>query len=396
MTDNKVHDLYGDDVPRYIAAALKAVSPDWVSMADLVEHCHPPKPNNAAEIQAEIKKAEGHRPTIAEVKERLLAEAVDNINLATDGPIILHDEDTDAYRFADGVDPNTVKLDGKLLIPPTVFTGLFDPEGGRLATMKRERTAKSTTELRESLAVNGWLPELPAIVDEHGVTIVGNSRLELAMELDIEPVIKTVHFGDGEAADARRFTLWAASNVGGAQLSAADRKAVAQDLYRQGWVMEKIADLIKVSTMTVSRDLKGLTKLNPHPERGGRPGEEPAPEPVANVIEMPRPAPEVEPDPVITEDDEPDTDNEPDNDDEPDDQPVLDTWAFTYRSDGTADVSLTFFDYDQRCIPVGGKTLSTYITPEVAEQLALQMPEAVSRIRELLGLLDKRADEDEW
>jgi hypothetical protein len=123
-------DLY-DDAPRHLAEALKAVAPDGVSMADLVEHYDLPKPNNMTEIRSDVKRAEGDRPDVSEMKERLIGEAVDGINLAADEPIILYDEDMDAYRFADGVDPDSlVDSRGEPLIRGRVLPDLFNAETG--------------------------------------------------------------------------------------------------------------------------------------------------------------------------------------------------------------------------------------------------------------------------
>ena len=78
-----------------------------------------------------------------------------------------------------------------------------------------------------------------------------------------------------------RAALAIASNVGAKPLiTAADRKKIAADLYGDGtkFSMTEIAELLKVSAMTVSRDLRGLTDVKPPKEKGGRPSK-PKPEP---------------------------------------------------------------------------------------------------------------------
>jgi hypothetical protein len=60
------------------------------------------------------------------------------------------------------------------------------------------------TELEQSLRKFGSVEHLPAFKDENGVVIVGHRRLKIAEKQKIEPVIKTLHFGKGDEADAER------------------------------------------------------------------------------------------------------------------------------------------------------------------------------------------------
>ena len=62
-------------------------------------------------------------------------------------------------------------------------------------------------ELRESMRAFGWIEELPALRDERGVVLVGNRRLAIATELDIDPVVRPIRIGQGDEADARRFAI---------------------------------------------------------------------------------------------------------------------------------------------------------------------------------------------
>ena len=51
-----------------------------------------------------------------------------------------------------------------------------------------------------------------------------------------------------------------------------DRKKICADLYLSAWSMPKMAELLKVSSTTVWRDLQGFTDVKPpDPKRGGRP-----------------------------------------------------------------------------------------------------------------------------
>jgi hypothetical protein len=113
------------------------------------------------------------------------------------------------------------------------------------------------TELKESMQAFGWIDHHPAILDEHGVVIVGHRRLAAAKELGIEPRTMTLSFGYGDAGDVERLRLAIASNLGTKPFTPKDRKRIAERLYgEQGWTMQKIADLCKVATKTIARDLE--------------------------------------------------------------------------------------------------------------------------------------------
>jgi len=131
------------------------------------------------------------------------------------------------------------------------------------------------TELRDSLKSFGWVKEFPALADENGVVLVGNRRVKIARELGIEPVMETINFGKGDAADAARFKLAIASNVGFQQMTADDRKRIAAHLYGQEWTMQRIAEALSVSQATVTRDLNSnlftMNKSNSHQKTAGNP-----------------------------------------------------------------------------------------------------------------------------
>jgi hypothetical protein len=284
-----VHDLT-DDAPRYVAAALKAVGPAGATIYDLIDNYKPPSPNNMTDLLADERRGRSadDRPTSYDVKEMLIIQAIDDINLAnpdkildddgesTGGDVIDHpsfrQEDGDTWRFADGVDPDTlVDARGEPLLPEPVLGGLFDPETGAWAQNIRTPNPEGFGELRESMSEFGWLRQLPAIADENGVIIAGRRRMAVAKELGIEPVITVRRFGAGEAADAERAKLAIASNIGFEKISPADRRQIAATMYGKGWSMARIAETLRVATMTVSRDLRGLTDVKPPAARGGRP-----------------------------------------------------------------------------------------------------------------------------
>lgn len=152
----------------------------------------------------------------------------------------------------------------------------------------RAMIAPDDTELRESLKVNGWVPQLPAIADEHGVVLVGNRRMRLAKQLGIKPVIQTVVFGKGSDADVSRVRLASISNIGGAPMTVKDRKRIAEYLYTVlKWTMQAIGKALGVSKATISGDLVNCStpeQLKPavtetNPRGAGRPkgsGKKPA------------------------------------------------------------------------------------------------------------------------
>lgn len=160
------------------------------------------------------------------------------------------------------------------------FHDPFNPKTGKFAGNIRARSADDLSDLLESMKSFGWLKHFPAIQDENGVTLVGHRRLRAAEKLGIDPVIEKFNFGQGDEADAERLKLALASNIGFKQMTRDDRKRIAEYLYGQReWTMEKIADALDVSAMTVSRDLGNFNtplkskpaKTIANPKGAGRP-----------------------------------------------------------------------------------------------------------------------------
>ena len=259
MTD--IYDL-NDDAPRYIIEALMAVDRP-LSSYDLADNYDPPKPNNMAELKSDCRNETlgAGRIDIRDVKQWLIENAITEINAGNNSPdhdgVIILDEESGGYRLADGVDANQLQVGGEPLVRARALPDLFTPETGLWANNVRSFSAEGLKELCESMGQLGWLPELPGVKDENDVIIVGHRRDAVAKELGIEPVFKTVHFGEGVAADAAKAALAIASNVGAEKISPADRKKIAADLYGSGWSMAKIGELLKVAAITVSRDLRG-------------------------------------------------------------------------------------------------------------------------------------------
>jgi hypothetical protein len=103
---------------------------------------------------------------------------------------------------------------------------LFDPKTGAFALNIRD-IGGDDSELRESLKQFGWLDDFPALADENGVVLVGHRRMKIAEEEKIEPVIKTLGIGNGDAADAKRVKLAIVSNIGAKPMTSEDRKRIA-------------------------------------------------------------------------------------------------------------------------------------------------------------------------
>jgi hypothetical protein len=79
--------------------------------------------------------------------------------------------------------------------------------------------------------------------------------LKIAKEEKIEPVIKKLTIGNGEASDAERLKLAIASNIGFKPITKQDRKRIAEHLYgERAWTMERIAEALNVSQRAVSED----------------------------------------------------------------------------------------------------------------------------------------------
>jgi hypothetical protein len=129
------------------------------------------------------------------------------------------------------------------------------------------------TELRQSMKDNGWDPRFPAVKDENGVVLIGHRRLAIAQELGIKPVFVTWPLGSGDDADVERVRLALISNVGGAAATAADRKHLAQHLYKtKGWTQVQIAKAVGVSQSSVRDYLRLVepTKREPTVDTLGR------------------------------------------------------------------------------------------------------------------------------
>jgi ParB-like chromosome segregation protein Spo0J len=151
--------------------------------------------------------------------------------------------------------------------------GLFDAKNGGAFAINIRDISGDDSELRSSLKAFGWVEEFPAIEDENGVVLVGHRRLKIAREENIDPVVKKLTLGSGDAADAQRLKLALTSNIGGKPMTKMDRQHIAEHLYgEREWTMENIAKALNVAIGTVHKDLASFSPSEkPSRPKGGRP-----------------------------------------------------------------------------------------------------------------------------
>jgi len=141
------------------------------------------------------------------------------------------------------------------------FNDAFNHLGGRFTENIRTDTTDDLTELTASLRAFGWIAEFPAIKDEFGVVLIGHRRLRVAAELKIDPVVKVLKLGKGDAADVERFKLAIASNIGGRPLSGKDKREIAIHLYKNHrYTMDQVGEALSISQQRVSEFLQGTGK----------------------------------------------------------------------------------------------------------------------------------------
>jgi len=121
--------------------------------------------------------------------------------------------------------------------------------------------------LRKSLEANGWVSELPAIMDEHGVVLIGERRVRIAGEIGIEPVIRRVEFGAGAEVDVARVRLAMVSNAGGVAMSPNERRRLANHLFGLAWTQQATAYALGVSQRQIKRDVNHVDSTA-KPKRG--------------------------------------------------------------------------------------------------------------------------------
>jgi ParB-like chromosome segregation protein Spo0J len=248
---------------RHVATELGRAAPAALPVSELAAGYQHPNTGDLARVRSQEGCA-SNTEAEAWLIDRAIAELGSQVEMNGSG-----------YRLTRDVDK--VRYPGKKLLhlyddPYAQFRAPFDPMTGRFSDNIRRNTGKDgMVELRESMREFGWLPDFPAIADERGVVLVGHRRLAVAQELGIEPQIRTVHLGDGDEADARRFALAIASNLGAKPFTPEERKDIAEYLYgERDWSQDRIAEALKVSQYTVSQDLRNYSPPI-KTERRGRP-----------------------------------------------------------------------------------------------------------------------------
>jgi len=141
-----------DDAPRYVAEAFKATEPNWVKRDDLVDNYVRPKPNNLSDlrddIRSDLNQPDGKLDDY-DINGWLIDRAITDIGYQN---AIEHDEAEDAYRMADGVSADTLKLGDELLIQKSSLHDLFTPETGCGPATSATPNSRTTTRRTRSCA----------------------------------------------------------------------------------------------------------------------------------------------------------------------------------------------------------------------------------------------------
>jgi ParB-like chromosome segregation protein Spo0J len=249
---------------RHVATELDRVSPETLSSSELAASYTHPNPSDITRVRSQEGCAT-KEDAVTWLMERAIIELKDQVEQTGDGYQLTREFGKLRYER---------KLLHKIRNDHAQFRAPFDPMTGRFSdNVRRHDGRDKMDELRESMRSFGWLQEFPAIKDERGVVLVGHRRLAVAEELDITPVVSSIKIGDGDEADAKRFALAVASNLGSKPFTAEERKDLAEYLYgEREWTMQRIADALKVSQSTVQRDLESLPGAGkPDRPKGGRP-----------------------------------------------------------------------------------------------------------------------------
>jgi ParB-like chromosome segregation protein Spo0J len=252
---------------RHVATVLEQARPRALTIPDLVAEYTHPNPGDLSRV-CQHEGARGPR----DAETWLVREAVAAI--ARRGRTVQVEEADGGYRLA--VPFGQLRYQGRPVVPNVneheLLRDAFNPLSGRFSENVRRRGNLDLDELRESMREFGWVEEFPAIQDERGVVLVGHRRLTVAKELGIDPVVKTVTLGRGDAADAQRFRLAIVSNLASKPLTKGEREDLSEYLYREReWTIPQIAKALNVNPTTISRGLRGVLQDAKPPSRGGRP-----------------------------------------------------------------------------------------------------------------------------
>lgn len=253
---------------RHVASELARVAPAALAFSDLTASYMHPNTGDLSRVR--------EHERCDDPAAWLVGQALDALERNGKAGRVQVERDGEEFRLL--VPFEDLRFGGKKLAAlhddHALLRAPFDPMTGRFAGNVRKNTGKDSMDgLRESMREFGWIEQLPAIKDERGVVLMGHRRLAVAAELGIEPVISTVRFGDGDAADAKRFRLAVASNLDAKPFTREERQNIAEYLYgEREWTMARIGQALNVSQKTISKDLTGFIPpvTTPRP-KGGRP-----------------------------------------------------------------------------------------------------------------------------
>lgn len=238
---------------RHVAAELGRVFPEALPLSALAGSYVHPNPGDLSRVQENERTADPAR--------FLIIQALNSLG----GQVIW--EGHNKVRMSKTAHEKGMVFQGRPLNPARNDSALlrapFDPNIGMFSRGLRDNTVRlfSDPELIDSLRAFGWVPEFPAIRDERGVVLAGKRRLaaveKLAAEgITVEPAWLTLTLGHGDEADARRFAIAIASNVGSKPFSPTERARIAEYLYGdRAWDVARIGQALGVSKAQVYRDL---------------------------------------------------------------------------------------------------------------------------------------------
>lgn len=244
---------------RYVATALDRANGTALSERGLVANYR----HGLSADLSRVKRNEEGIETDAQATAWVIRQAIDGlakylrIEPAGDDRMI---------GFAEGKDFHSLRYKGRKLHinwdENEQLGDAFNPMSGKFSDGIRKSNGRDNlSELRASMQEFGWLREYPAIKDERGAVLSGQRRLLLAKELGIEPVVITVKLGRGDRADAERFKLAIAGNIGGKPFTPEERREVALAVTGDPeFAFEDIADALRIKQEGVRRDPKLASK----------------------------------------------------------------------------------------------------------------------------------------
>jgi hypothetical protein len=249
---------------RHVGLRLEGAAPAALSISDMARDYDPPVPADLNRV-----KRHEHVGSDAAAREWVIRYAVSLLSdaLVVDGNMVVF---ADGKGFDDLTWNDGKKMKKAERPAPDIYAQLrnpFDPMSGAFSENIRIDLG-DLTELRQSMTAWGWIdrPQFRALGNARTkVVLIGHRRIAVAKELGIEweKHVDWIDVGDGDGADAERFKLAIASNIGAKPLSPNDRKRIAAHLkIEQGWSQAAIAEALNINQATVSRDLGSIMQTH--------------------------------------------------------------------------------------------------------------------------------------